>query len=102
MLEAYTNGVAYAAPARHWLVRAERRDGLPKFERGRWHPWRWLFAAKRTHLPEVGVEKAAGWGDLCTMKQSHQRPEPATAPRVVGGGSAGYIVDRRSAQVAAR
>jgi hypothetical protein len=71
------------------LLEAERRAKLPKLERGRFHPYRRLFAVEGKHLPDVDVAKAAGWRDLRTMKQSYQRPDPATVLKVietVGGG----------------
>ena len=58
-----------------WLVRAERRAKLPKLERGRFHPYRRLFATERKHLPDVDVAEAAGWRDLRTMKRSYQQPD---------------------------
>jgi hypothetical protein len=71
------------------LVEAERRAKLPKLDRGRFHPYRRLFAVEGKHLPDVDVAKAAGWRDLRTMKQAYQQPDPATVLRVietVGGG----------------
>ena len=65
------------------LLDAEALAKLPKLERGRWHPYRRLFAVERKHLPDVDVARVAGWRDLRTMKQAYQRPDPATMLRAV-------------------
>ena len=69
--------------ADYWLLRAEQLAGLPKLERGVWHPYRRLWAVERKHLSDVDVAKAGGWRDLATMKQSYQLPDPATVLKVV-------------------
>lgn len=69
--------------ATYLLTRAEQLAGLPKLERGLWHPYRRLWAVERKHLSDVDVAKAGGWRDLATMKRSYQRPDPATVLRVI-------------------
>jgi integrase len=76
-----------------WLVRAERRAKLPKLDRGRWHPYRGLFATERKHLPDVDVAEAAGWRDLRTMKRSYQQPDPAAVLKVVESAPGGHTSD---------
>ena len=61
------------------LLDAERLAKLAKLDRGRWHPYRRLFAVERKHHPDVDVARVAGWRDLRTMKQSYQRADPATS-----------------------
>ena len=74
-------------------MRAEGRAKLPKLERGRFHPYRRLFATERKHLPDVDVAEAAGWRDLRTMKRSYQQPDPATVLRVVESAPRGHTSD---------
>jgi integrase len=69
--------------AEYWLLRAETLAGLPKLDRGVWHPYRRLWAMERKELPDVDVAKAGGWRDLSTMKRSYQQPDPATVLRVI-------------------
>lgn len=42
------------------LLKAEALAKLPKLERGRWHPYRRLFAVERKHEPDVDVARVAG------------------------------------------
>jgi integrase len=76
-----------------WLLRAEARAGLPKLERGTFHPYRRLFVVLGKHLPDVEVAKAGGWRDLYVMKRSYQRPEAAGVLRVVENAGAGHTLD---------
>jgi hypothetical protein len=76
-----------------WLVRAEGLAKLPKLERGRWHPYRCLFASERKHLPDVDVAEAAGWRDLRVLKRSYQQSDAATVLKVVEIAPAGLTSD---------
>jgi hypothetical protein len=82
--------------ASYWLRRAEQLAGLPKPERGLWHPYRRAWAVERKHLPDPDVAKAGGWRDLATMKQSYQRSDPATVLKVVENAPAGHTLDTPS------
>jgi integrase len=70
-----------------WLVRAERLAGLPKLERGRWHPYRRAWATARKHLPTVDVAAAGGWKDIGTLRLSYQHADPETTLRVLEAGA---------------
>ena len=69
--------------ATKWLLKAEGLAGLPKLDRGTWHPYRRLWATERKHLPDGDGAHAAGWKDTRAMKISYQRADPATVLRVV-------------------
>ncbi len=69
--------------AAYWLLGAERLAGLPKLERGVWHPYRRLWASERKHLPDVDVAAAGGWRDTSSMKASYQQADAATQLQVV-------------------
>lgn len=71
--------------ATKWLLRAEALAGLPKLERGTFHPYRRLWATERKSYPDVDVAYAAGWKDTRAMKVSYQRADAATVLRVVEG-----------------
>ncbi|MDB4888122.1 MAG: hypothetical protein JWN79_3560, partial [Gemmatimonadetes bacterium] len=71
------------AAADHLLRAAEERAGLPKFDRGLWHPYRRAWASSRKHLPDVDVAKGGGWRDLATMKASYQQADPATTLKAI-------------------
>ncbi len=73
--------------AARWLLRAEELGGLPKLDRGTFHPYRRLWATERKGLPDVDVAHAAGWKDTRAMKLSYQRSDPATVLRVVRHGT---------------
>lgn len=68
-----------------WLVKAEKVAGLPKLDRGAWHPYRRLWAVERKHLPDVDVAAAGGWRDTRALKLSYQQADPATVLAVVEG-----------------
>ena len=69
--------------AGYFLRRAEERAGLPKLERGLWHPYRRAYAVERKHLPDVDVAASAGWRDVATMKASYQLSDAAMRLRAV-------------------
>jgi hypothetical protein len=71
--------------AKKWLLRAEKRAGLPKLKGGLWHPYRRLWASERKHLPDVDVAAAGGWKDTRALKLSYQKADPATVLKVVEG-----------------
>ena len=75
-------------PARYelackWLRQAEKAAELEPLKRGRWHPYRRLWATCRKDLPDVDVAQAGGWGSLEALKLAYQRPDEATMLRVV-------------------
>lgn len=69
--------------AARWLLKAERLAGLPKLQRGVFHPFRRLWATERKGLPAKDVAHAGGWKDVATMEFSYQGTDPATVLRVV-------------------
>ncbi|MBM4184305.1 MAG: phage integrase family protein [Gemmatimonadetes bacterium] len=69
--------------AAKWLIRAEELAGLPKLERGTFHPYRRLWASQRKSFPDRDVAHAAGWKDTRSMKLAYQAADPATVLRVV-------------------
>jgi hypothetical protein len=79
--------------AEHWLSRAERKAGLPKLDRGLWHPYRRLWASERKHLPDVDVSRAGGWRDVATIKASYQLADPATMLRAIENAPPGHTSD---------
>ena len=66
-----------------WLRQAEKAAELEPLKRGRWHPYRRLWATCRKDLPDVDVAQAGGWGSLEALKLAYQRPDEATMLRVV-------------------
>jgi len=80
------------------LRKAEAKAELPKLERGRFHPYRRLFAVEGKTLPDVDVAKAGGWRDTRAMKESYQRPDPATVLKVVENVGGGHTLDTPPAQ----
>jgi integrase len=69
--------------ADYLLRTAEKAAGVPKFDRGLWHPYRRAWASSRKHLPDVDVSKAGGWRDLATMKAAYQQADPATMLKAI-------------------
>ncbi len=61
-----------------WLAVAEERAGLPKLERGLWHPYRRKWASERMHLPLKAVADAGGWKDTATLLTCYQHTDDAT------------------------
>lgn len=72
--------------ASEWLRRAEKLAGLPKLERGIWHPYRRKWATARKHLPLSDVAAAGGWKGTQTLTKCYQQPDEATMLSVVLGG----------------
>ena len=70
-----------------WLLKAEKAAGLPKLDRGVWHPYRRLWASERKHLPDADVQRAGGWRDVRALKSSYQQADPATILQVVQHGA---------------
>ncbi|HEX6030517.1 MAG TPA: tyrosine-type recombinase/integrase, partial [Tepidiformaceae bacterium] len=73
--------------ASEWLRRAEKLGGVPKLERGIWHPYRRKWATARKHLPLADVAAAGGWKGTQTLTQCYQQPDDATILAVVLGGA---------------
>ena len=69
--------------AANWLLRAEGLAGLPKLNRGTFHPYRRLWANERKGLSEIDVAHAAGWKNPRAMKLSYQKADPKTVLAVV-------------------
>lgn len=57
-----------------WLVRAEKKAGLPKLAGGRWHPYRRLFATELAHVPAKTAAMLGGWKNPATMQRLYQQP----------------------------
>lgn len=74
---------AHKMLAAYWLRRAELRAGLPKLERGGFHPYRRLWASERRHLPAADVMAGGGWKSRAVMEQSYQHAEAATTYAVI-------------------
>ena len=70
-----------------------QKAGLPKLDRGLWHPYRRLWASERKHLPDVDVSRAGGWRDVATMKASYQLADPATMLRAIENTPPGHTSD---------
>jgi len=66
-----------------WLRQAEEAADLEPLKRGRWHPYRRLWATCRKDLPDVDVAQAGGWGSLDALKLAYQQPDEVTMLRVV-------------------
>jgi hypothetical protein len=66
-----------------WLREAEKAAELKPLKRGRWHPYRRLWATSRKDLPDVDVAQAGGWSSLEALKLAYQRPDEETMLRVV-------------------
>ena len=62
--------------ASKWLLRAETLAKLPKLARGRWHPYRRLFAMELKALPIHDVAAAGGWTSVQTVQLIYQQAEP--------------------------
>jgi len=73
--------------ASEWLRRAEMLAGLPKLERGIWHPYRRAWATARKHLPLADVAAAGGWKGTQTLTKCYQQADEATMLSVVLGGA---------------
>ena len=58
-----------------WLVRAEKKAGLPKLAGGRWHPYRRLFATELKSVPVQDVAAAGGWKSIETVQRLYQQAE---------------------------
>jgi hypothetical protein len=43
-------------------------------EPGLWHPYRWMWATARKHLPIIDVAAAGGWQDTATLLTCYQQP----------------------------
>ena len=69
--------------ADHLLRRAERLAGVPKFDRGLWHPYRRAWASERKHQPDVDTARGGEWRDLATMKAAYQQADAATTLKVI-------------------
>lgn len=74
---------AHKMLAAYWLRRAETLAGLPKLERGGFHPYRRLWASERRHLPPQDVMAGGGWKSLAVMQTAYQHADPATTYAVV-------------------
>ena len=74
--------------AGNWLMSAEKLAGLSKLSRGRWHPYRRLWATERKHLPSQDVAAAGGWNDTQALTTIYQKADPGTVLRVVEAGGA--------------
>jgi integrase len=85
MFPAATDGSRPATKetAGYWLRRAEERAGVPKLERGQFHPYRRLWASERRHLPAQDVAAAGGWRSLEAMRTAYQHADAATMFGVV-------------------
>jgi len=59
-----------------------------------------LFAVEGKTLPDVDVAKAGGWRDTRAMRESYQRPDPATVLKVVENVGGGHTLDTPSTQTA--
>lgn len=66
-----------------WLRQAEEAAELEPLKRGRWHPYRRLWATCRKDLPDVDVAQAGGWSSLEALKLAYQQPDEVTMLRVV-------------------
>jgi hypothetical protein len=82
------------------LRKGEAKAGLPKLERGRFYPYRRLFAVEGKTLPDVDVAQTGGWRDTEAMKESYQRPDPATVLKVVENVGGGHTSDTSATQAA--
>lgn len=86
--------------ARRSLLAAEKRAGLPKLERGAWHPHRPLWAPERRHLVDVDVARAGGWRTLSVMTQSYQLADAEGVLKVIENTPVGLTLDSPQTQVA--
>ena len=73
--------------AAKWLLRAERKAGLPKLVGGAFHPYRRLWATERKGLADTDVAAAGGWRDTRALRANYQQPDPATVLAVVQHGT---------------
>jgi len=90
-----------ATVAGRLLVTAETHAQLPKLERGRFHPYRRLFAVEGKPLPDVDVAKAGGWRDTRALKAAYQQPDPTTVLEVVESVGTGHTLDTPPTQAQA-
>jgi integrase len=68
-----------------WLLRAEKRAGLPKLAGGMYHPYRRLWASERAHMPDMAVAEGGGWKSADVMRASYQRASPEALLAAVEG-----------------
>jgi integrase len=65
------------------LFAAEHLAGLPKLDRGAWHPYRRKWTTERRHHADVDVAAAAGRRDVDVMRESYQGADPKLQQRVM-------------------
>lgn len=73
--------------AGRWLMKAEELAGLPPLSGGRWHPYRWLWATERRHLPAQDVAAAGGWTGTQALTTIYQHATPDKILEVVEVGA---------------
>jgi integrase len=66
-----------------WLHEAQELAGVPKLERGNWHPLRRKWASERKHLSHVDAAAAGGWKDTKTFTDCYASADMPTMYEVV-------------------
>ena len=67
--------------AARWLGWAVDTAELPALARGKFQPYRRLWASERRHLPAQDVAAAGGWKSLAVMRAAYQHGDAKGALR---------------------
>lgn len=68
---------------RTWLLRAEKRAGVPKQDGTLFHGYRRGWVTSRKHHPLVDLTKAGGWKRTETVSRHYMKDDTATMMRVL-------------------
>jgi hypothetical protein len=60
-----------------WILKAEKRAGLPKLAGGVTHPYRRKWCSERASHPTKALMLAGGWSDAGTVIRCYDHPEDA-------------------------